>query len=41
MRLASRISELNKNGEKIVCSTESGKNRYGEKTHYARYYLAD
>lgn len=41
MRLASRVSELVKNGEKINCKTESGKNRYGEKTHYARYYLAD
>lgn len=40
MRLASRVSELNKNGENITCEMVCGKNRYGEKTHYARYILA-
>lgn len=39
MRLASRISELKKRGEKITVKMEKGKNRYGEATHYAVYYL--
>ena len=37
MRLASRISEMNQNGERITKDTVTGKNRYGETTHYARY----
>ena len=41
MRLASRISELNKRGVRIVKVMEGAKNRYGEKVHYARYSLAE
>lgn len=41
MRLASRISEMRKNGIAIIRETETGKNRYGEDTHYARYRLED
>ena len=41
MRLASRISELNKKGIRIVKVMECAKNRYGEKVHYARYSLAE
>ena len=40
MRLASRISDLKKRGENINCEIVSGKNRYGETTHYAKYTLA-
>lgn len=39
MRLASRISDLKRKGYAIVTQTETGKNRYGEKTSYARYSL--
>lgn len=39
MRLASRISDLRKMGYDIEVVTETGKNRYGEKTSYARYSL--
>lgn len=39
MRLASRISDLRKRGVVIASSMESGRNRYGEKTHYAVYTL--
>lgn len=38
-RLASRISELKKMGYPIVSEFETGKNRYGEPTHYKRYSL--
>ena len=41
MRLASRISDLRQSGIPIVREMESGKNRYGEKTSYARYRLED
>lgn len=41
MRLASRISELKKRGEKIGVKTEKGVNRYGEETHWAVYYLKE
>lgn len=41
MRLASRVSELNKNGENIICELVSGKNRYGEPCRWARYSLAE
>lgn len=41
MRLASRISELKKEGEKIGVRMEKGVNRYGEDTHYAVYYLKE
>lgn len=39
MRLASRISDLRKMGYNIEVVTETGKNRYGEKTSYARYSM--
>ena len=39
MRLASRISDLRKMGYDIEVTTETSKNRYGEKTSYARYSL--
>lgn len=41
MRLASRISELRQLGVRINRTMESGKNRYGEKTSFARYSIAD
>lgn len=41
MRLASRINDLRKLGYNIQVITETGKNRYGEKTSYARYSLPD
>lgn len=39
MRLASRIIDLRKRGYLIEKVTECGKNRYGETTNYARYWL--
>lgn len=39
MRLASRISDLRRLGYAIAVKTENGKNRYGEKTSYARYSM--
>ena len=41
MRLASRISDLRQSGIVIVREMETGINRYGEKTSYARYRLED
>ena len=40
MRLGARIYDLEKQGFVILHERESGKNRYGEKTSYARYRLA-
>ena len=40
MRLGARIYDLEKQGFVILHERESGKNRYGEKTSYARYSLA-
>lgn len=40
-RLASRISDLRKQGVAITAEIVKGKNRYGEKTHYAVYTLAE
>lgn len=37
MRLAARISEMVRAGEKIVRETEKRPNRYGQITRYARY----
>jgi len=37
MRLGARIWELIREGEPIVRETETGKNRYGKTTRYARY----
>lgn len=39
MRLASRISDMRNAGISIIKETETSKNRYGEKTSYARYRL--
>ena len=39
MRLGARIYDLEKQGFEILHERESGKNRYGEKTSYARYRL--
>ena len=39
MRLASRISELKGDGYAIRKEMEKGRNRYGQKTSYARYSL--
>ena len=39
MRLAARISDLEAEGWKIEHERETGENRYGEKTTYARYRL--
>lgn len=39
MRLASRISEMRKNGIKIKDKQECVKNRYGEKCYIKRYYI--
>lgn len=39
MRLASRINDLKRLGYDINAVMESAKNRYGEPTSYARYYL--
>lgn len=40
MRLASRITDLKKQGYPIVSETATGKNRYGETTHWKVYRLA-
>lgn len=39
MRLASRISELRKEGYIIITDMIHGRNRFGEKTRYAEYSL--
>ena len=39
LRLASRISELKKEGLPIQREMVSGRNRYGEATSFARYSL--
>ena len=39
MRLAARISDLEAEGWQIEHERETGRNRYGEKTSYARYRL--
>ena len=41
LRLASRISDLKRQGYDISAETVKGKNRYGETTHYKVYRLAD
>lgn len=40
-RLASRISDLRKEGVKIKKETAKGWNRYGERTAFARYSLIE
>lgn len=39
MRLASRISDLKRQGYNIISKTESVKNRYGEKCSIKRYSI--
>lgn len=41
MRLASRISDLKEQGYSIKTIMETGKNRYGENTSFARYSMED
>lgn len=41
MRLASRVCELKRQGVAIRVINENGRNRYGERTSYARYVLED
>lgn len=39
-KLATRVSEMIRDGARIVKTTENGVNRYGEKIHYVRYKKA-
>lgn len=41
LRLASRINDLKRQGIDIISETKTGKNRYGETTHYKVYKLAE
>lgn len=41
MRLASRVTDLKKDGVKIVKSMEKSKNRYGKTVRYARYRIGE
>ena len=41
MRLASRISDLKKQGHNIVSKIVTEKNRWGEKTYVSSYRFAD
>ena len=38
MRLGARVYDLMRSGVKIRGEIETGKNRYGEKVHWVRYY---
>ena len=38
-QLGARIDQLKKEGYKFKTEWESGKNRFGDKTDYKRYYL--
>ena len=40
-RLASRINDLKKMGYSITSTTASGKNRFGESTHFSVYRLEE
>lgn len=40
-RLASRIHDLKSMGYNIVSETKSSKNRFGEKTYFKEYRLAE
>jgi len=40
-QLATRIKELKELGYEFITKWESSKNRFGEKTDYKRYFLAD
>ena len=39
MRLASRVNDLRKDGHPIITEVVEGRNRYGEKTRWARYRM--
>lgn len=39
-KLATRVSEMIRNGAEISKRIESGVNRYGDKVHYTRYTKA-
>lgn len=41
MRLASRISDLRRQGYPISSETVKGKNRYGEHTSWTRYKMTE
>ena len=41
MRLGARIWDLKRRGHKIVKSTETALNRYGQETRFARYSLQE
>ena len=40
LRLAARVYELRNTGVPIIKNMETGKNRFGEDTRYARYTLS-
>ena len=40
-KLATRISEMKKEGRQFKIETVKGKNRYGKHTRYARYSFPD
>ena len=40
-QLGARIDQLKKEGYEFKTEWEKGQNRFGEKTEYKRYYLAD
>lgn len=39
-RLAARVSDAEKMGVRIERKSETAKNRYGQTTHYTRYFIA-
>lgn len=41
MRLASRISDLKRQGYQVISTTEAVTNRFGEKCHIKRYSLKE
>lgn len=41
MRLGARIYDLKQRGHNITRTMEQARNRNGEPTHYARYYLEE
>ena len=41
MRLASRVNDLRREGHPIVTEVVEGRNRYGEKTRWARYRMGE
>ena len=38
-RLGARIYDLRRSGHPIVSERETGRNRFGERTRYARYWI--